>query len=123
MMQHQDMIKALASGHRDFERFSSGITADLDLSNDSQQTLAQELLKFLREDEFKAQQLTILESGVTKTVGVDVAFFVAVAFLLRTHIKLSKKESGEWDFLIEHKPSDSEVLTSLLKRINELIQN
>jgi len=48
-------------------------------------------------------------------VGVPV--LVAVAFLLRTHIRFKRRADGKWEFLVEHKPADSKALTQLLKKL------
>jgi hypothetical protein len=51
--------------------------------------------------------------------GGEVTALFAVAFVLRTHIKLERTTTGKWKFLIEHKPADSKLLTGLLKKLEE----
>lgn len=50
--------------------------------------------------------------------GTEIATFVAIAFLLRTHIKIKRGGTGKWEILVEHKPGDSKLLTSILKKIS-----
>ena len=50
-----------------------------------------------------------------------VATLVAVTFLLRTHIKYTRKPDGKWTFHIEHKPTDSRILSQLLTKIAALL--
>jgi hypothetical protein len=52
--------------------------------------------------------------------GAKIASLVAVAFLLRTHIKVERNPTGKWRFLIEHKPADSKLLTALLRKLEQL---
>ena len=50
-----------------------------------------------------------------------VPVLVAVAFLLRTHIRFERRADGKYELLIEHKPADSQLLTRLLEKIAGLL--
>ena len=55
--------------------------------------------------------------------GTEFAALVAVAFLLRSHIKLERTATGIRCFLIEHKPADSKLLTALLHKLEQLFSD
>ncbi|WP_295430528.1 hypothetical protein [uncultured Thiodictyon sp.] len=53
--------------------------------------------------------------------GLSVPVLLAVVFLLRTHLRIRRHPDGRWDFQIEHKPGDTQLLTDLLRRIQALL--
>lgn len=50
------------------------------------------------------------------------ATLAAVVFLLRSRIKLQRKEDGAWTFLFEHKPADNELMKHVLEALEGIIK-
>jgi len=93
------------------------------LTIDEENTLLADTLTFIGNNGGEAHDLLqALQENSTgiKSTGAEVAVLVGVAFLLRSHLKLRRSKDGEWEFLVEHKPSDSDLLGSLLSRLQAL---
>ena len=118
------VVLALANSDRDFFDFANEYSLDSALSEQEQQELAKETLRVLSEDPDYALQINSLasSSATTKSIGVDVAVIVAITFLLRTHIKITRNEEGKWNLLVEHKPADDSTLETLLNRITSIMK-
>ena len=116
------ILTALANSDRDFPNFADKYTLDAPLSEQEQQALAKETLQVLAQDPEYASQITFLESSATRSMGIDIAVLVAVTFLLRTHMKISRNETGEWNLLVEHKSADNSALESLLNRLTSIMK-
>ena len=117
------IVHTLAAADPDFaafqERFPAApAPADLDPE------ILQDTLAVLNEDPQQAATVQALrnQDHTCKSFfpGSEVATLVAVAFLLRSHIKVERSTSGKWRFLIEHKPADSKLLTALLTKLEQL---
>jgi hypothetical protein len=105
--QDRRILHTLAAANPDFATFQAKFPA-APTSADLNPEILQDTLAVLNEN---PQQAATCKSFVT---GTEVGTLVAVAFLLRTHIKLERTSTGKWRFLIEHKPADSKLLTALL---------
>lgn len=123
-MNNSQIIQTLASTNPDFARFQaehSSLTTQTEVPED----LLEKTLSFLENDPEQAAVITTLRdsSSIPKSfiVSEGVFLFVAVAFLMRTHIKLERKtgENGEaqWQFLLEHQPSDNKLIAELFKKM------
>ena len=121
--QDRRTLRTLAAANPDFATFqaefpTASTPADLD------QEIIQNTLAVLNEDPQQAATVQALrnQSDTCKSFfpGTEVATLVAVAFLLRTHIKVERTSTGKWRFLIEHKPADSKLLTALLQKLEQL---
>ena len=120
--QNISVLASIVNSHRDFDDFSVENIADVLLCEDENNELAEQMLAVLAEDPQYAAQITLLQSSSSKSIGVDVAVIVAVSYLLRTHIKITHSEAGQWSLLVEHKPSDSKTLEALLNRLSSLMK-
>jgi len=50
------------------------------------------------------------------------ATLAAVVFLLRSRIKIQRKEDGAWTFLFEHKPADNDLMKRVLGALEGIIK-
>ena len=121
--QDRRIVHTLATADPDFAAFKekfpvASAPADFDPE------ILQDTLAVLTEDPQQAAIINALrnqdETCKTFFPGTEVAALVAVAFVLRTHIKIERTSSGTWRFLIEHKPADSKLLTALLAKLEQL---
>jgi len=121
--QAHHILHTLATADPDFAAFQAEFPAapspaDLDPE------ILQDTLAVLNEDQQQAATVQALrnqsETCKSFVTGTEVATLVAVAFLLRTHIKIERTSTGKWRFLIEHKPADSKLLTALLTKLEQL---
>ncbi|CAK8720879.1 hypothetical protein KKHLCK_10075 [Candidatus Electrothrix laxa] len=121
--QDRRILHTLAVADPDFAAFQAKFPAapppaDLDPE------ILQDTLAVLNEDPQQAATVQALrnqpETCKSFVTGTEVATLVAVAFLLRTHIKIERTATGKWRFLIEHKPADSKLLTALLTKLGQL---
>ena len=53
----------------------------------------------------------------------EVMALIAALFLLKTHIKIQKKEDGKWEFLVEHKASNDDTLEKIAQILAGLFKN
>ena len=128
-MNNLEIIHTLASTHPDFSHFQADHT-DLNKAEMPAELLKQ-TLTLLKQDPEQAAAINAMRNNPATTksfmAGSDVAIFVAVAFLLRTHIRLERKtdESGDakWTFLLEHKPGDTKLITELFKKLETWISS
>lgn len=128
-MNNVQIIQILASTHPDFRHFQ---TKHPDLSKiEMPDELLAQTLTLLEQDPEQAAALTVLRNNPATAkrfmTGGDVAIFIAVAFVLRTHIRLERETDeygdGKWKFLLEHKPGDSKLITELFKKLEAWIGN
>jgi len=118
--QAQHILQILAQSNPDFPAFVSGLGSDAHVPPLPPELLT-DTLAVLGEDPQTAAAITALSNNPNASksfvTGGEVAAIFAVAFVLRTHIKLERTPTGKWTFLIEHKPADSQLLTSLLAKL------
>jgi len=121
------LLGTLAGADPDFATFAqqhAGL-GERPLTDQQAAALWRELLNVLRASPEQAQRIDRLAEAPNAQrfdAGlVSVPALVAVAFLLRTHIRCKRRADGKWEFLIEHKPADSKLLTQLLKRLAALL--
>ena len=126
-MDNTQIIQTLASTHPDFSHFQA---EHGDLSKTEIPTeLLEQTLTLLEQDPEQAAAINAMRNNPATTksfmTGGDVAIFVAVAFLLRTHIRLERETDeygdGKWKFLLEHKPGDSKLIAELFKKLEAWI--
>jgi len=55
-------------------------------------------------------------------IAASAATLAAVVFLLRSRIKLQRKEDGAWSFLFEHKPADNDLMKRVLDALEGIIK-
>ncbi|MCI5211464.1 MAG: hypothetical protein D3910_22380 [Candidatus Electrothrix sp. ATG2] len=121
--QDRRILHTLATADPDFAAFKEKFpTAPTPAELDPE--ILQDTLAVLNQDPQQAATIDALRSQPTASKsffpGTEVATLVAVAFLLRTHIKIERTANGKWRFLIEHKPADSKLLTALLQKLEQL---
>ena len=119
------ILKTLAVSHPDFIAFQRDAAKALIPANALPNELLQDTLTLLRKD---PQQATVIDALQAQPAdargffpGSDVALLVAIAFLLRTHIKIERTTTGKWKWLIEHKPGDSKLMTILLNKLETFL--
>ncbi|MCI5136171.1 MAG: hypothetical protein D3920_14125 [Candidatus Electrothrix sp. AW2] len=121
--QDRRILHTLATADPDFAAFKEKLPA-ASLPADFDPEILQDTLAVLNQDPQQAATIDALrnqeETRKTFFPGSEVATLVAVAFLLRTHIKIERTSTGKWRFLIEHKPADSKLLTALLTKLEQL---
>ena len=128
-MNNLEIIQTLASTHPDFSHFQAEYH-ELNKTEVSDELLEQ-TLTLLEQDPEQAIAIAAMRNSPATTksfmTGGDVAIFVAVAFVLRTHIRLERETDeygdGKWKFLLEHKPGDSKLITELFKKLEAWIGN
>jgi len=123
MDKNSQVLLMLANQHCDFIDYSQEYTIDTILDDKEVEKLVNATLLVLSEDPQYSEQIDFLHSIETKSVGIDVAVLVAVTFLLRTHVKISRDQEGKWSLLIERKPDESKTLDKLLSRLKILINS
>ena len=117
--QTQQILQTLAVSNPDFAQFQRDFAVQ-----DTAQLLPELLddtLAVLSEDPQQAMAITALSQSAASSksfmTGGEVATLLAVAFLLRTHLKVERGTTGKWKFLAEYKPGDSKLLTGLLQKL------
>ena len=120
--QAQQILQIIAASNPDFAAFRADF-ADVASNAALPADVLTDTLAVLGEDPQTAAAITALSNNPNASksfvTGGEVAAVFAVAFLLRTHIKLERTTTGKWKFSIEHKPADSKLLTSLLQKLEE----
>ena len=118
--QAQQILQIIASSNPDFAAFRADF-ADATSNATLPADVLTDTLAVLGEDPQTAAAIEALSNNPNASksfvTGGEVAALFAVAFVLRTHIKLERTTTGKWKFLIEHKPADSKLLTSLLAKL------
>jgi hypothetical protein len=118
--QAQQILQIIATSNPDFAAFradfadaASNATLPADVLTDT--------LVMLSEDPQVAVAIEALSKNPNASksfvTGGEVALYLLIAFLLRTHLKVERGTNGKWKFLAEHKPGDSKLLTSLLTKL------
>lgn len=118
--QAQQILQIIASSNPDFAAFRADF-ADAASNAQLPADVLTDTLAVLSEDPQTAAAIEALSNNPNASksfvTGGEVAALFAVAFVLRTHIKLERTTTGKWKFLIEHKPADSKLLTGLLAKL------
>lgn len=118
--QPQQILQILVSSNPDFPAFVSGLGSEANVPPLPPELLTDTLV-VLGEAPQTAAAIAALSNNPNASksfvTGGEVAAIFAVAFVLRTHIKLERTTTGKWKFLIEHKSADSKLLTSLLAKL------
>jgi hypothetical protein len=123
--QNRRILHALVAADPDFTAFQAAFSSVPGAAALHPEIL-EETLAVLSEDPQQAavihalhnQDQTCKRSFVS---GTEIATLLAVAFVLRTHIKIERNSAGKWRFLIEHKPADSKVLSALLTKLEQFL--
>ncbi|QQZ29644.1 hypothetical protein HMY34_13170 [Thiothrix subterranea] len=120
--QAQQILQIIATSNPDFAAFRSDFT-DAASNATLPVDVLTDTLAVLGEDPQTAAAIEALcnnpNASKSFVTGGEVALYLAVAFVLRTHIKLERTAAGKWKFLIENKPGDSKLLAGLLKKLEE----
>lgn len=122
------LLHRLAVADPDFlaEKKRLASLTHLTLSAAEQTALAQETLAVLRESPEQKQAIRTLTENHEPAKNYDgglltAGVLVAIVFLLRSHIKVKRHNDGRLEFLFEHKPADSKLLSQLLDRLAALL--
>ena len=120
-VQAQQILQILVTSNPDFAAFRADF-ADAASNTTLPADVLTDTLAVLGEDPQTAVAIEVLSNNLNAsksfvTSGGEVAALFAVAFVLRTHIKLERTTTGKWKFLIEHKPADSKLLAGLLNKL------
>lgn len=120
--QTQQILQIIAGSNPDFAAFRAEF-ADTTNTTPLPTDILTDTLAVLSEDPQTAAAIEALSHNPNASrsfvTGGEVAAVFAVAFLMRTHLKLERTTTGKWKFLIEHKPADSKLLTTLLKKLED----
>jgi hypothetical protein len=124
--QDRRILHTLAAADPDFATFQEkfpAAPAPADLAPD----IIQDTLAVINQDPQQAAVINALrnqdQTCKSFVSGTEITALVAVAFVLRSHIKIERTSSGKWRFLIEHKPADSKLLTALLAKLEQLFSD
>jgi hypothetical protein len=122
-------MRTLALVDPDYPAFVAGHPqlAHASVSANVESHLEREVLHLLQQLPDRAAQLERMKQ-VERRVSFDggvatVPILLVAAFLLRTHIRFERDNSGKWRFLAEHKPADSKLVTQLLAKIVQLLSH
>lgn len=124
-MDSRNTLSMLVIQDQEYAEFIENFSFDVDLSSAEEEQLASQALGVIEvhgsEEQKEMLQDLATSEEAPKSVGVDIAVLVAVTFLLRTHLKLHRNQEGKWEFLAEHKPSDNDLMGSLLTKLQTLL--
>ena len=125
-MDNRQILQIIAAGDPDFAAFGHEFAVAVDKQASLSPELIDTTLALLAQEPQRAAAIDALrknpDTARSFTTGGEVGLLLAVAFLLRTHIKLERSTTGKWKFLIEHKPGDSKLLTGLLNKLEKIWQ-
>lgn len=118
--QAQQILQIIATSNPDFAAFRADF-ADVISNATLPADVLTDTLAVLGEDPQTAVAIEALRNNPNASksfvTGGEIATLLAVTFLLRTHIKFEGRITNKLKFLIEHKPADSKLLTSLLAKL------
>jgi hypothetical protein len=121
-----DILKTLAAADPDYPAWAASAphaTAKQPLPP----ALAEEVLSLLAADPQQAALINALRHNplaAQRYVGVtELAEYLPLLFLLRTHFKFKIGSNGKWEFLLETKPTDSKTLQTVLKKLTDWQNN
>jgi hypothetical protein len=127
-------LETLARADPDYHQIADSLTELATLLKNDQNAeqklndIAAETLDYLKQqDPQRAQVIEALSAQTSQAqtksfeLMTTAAVFTAIAVLLRTHIKIKRDTKGNWSFLLEHKPIQSKLLSSILKKLNGLV--
>ncbi|MCJ8272369.1 MAG: hypothetical protein MJK04_23570 [Psychrosphaera sp.] len=127
-------LETLARADPDYHQTADSLTELTTLLKNDQSAeqklndIATETLDYLKQqDPQRAQAIDALsaQTATAQTKSFELvttaAVFTAIAVLLRTHVKIKKDAKGNWTFVLEHKPIQSKLLSSILKKLNGLV--
>ena len=121
--QARQILQTIAVSNPDYAAFQANYADAGEADKTLPPELLQDTLSALAEDSNLSASIEALrnnpEAGKSFTTGGEIATLVAVAFLLRTHIKLKRNTSGKWEFLVEHKPGDSKLISGVLTKLGQ----
>lgn len=87
--------------------------------------LGRDLFALLQQMPDRSAQLARLNTPTERSAfdggAATVPLLLVAAFLLRTHLRIKRSSGGKWEFLVEHKPGDSQLVTQLLAKIAGLL--
>lgn len=121
--QARQILQTIATSKPDYAAWAAQFADNATTRQPLPPELVQDVLAVLAEDPQQAVAIKAMSNhpGATRSFfpGGEVATLLAVAFVLRTHIRIKRSPSGKWEFLIEHKPADSKLLGALLKKLED----
>ena len=119
----EQALHTIAASHPDYAAFAADYADTGQMETRLPPDILEDTLAAVAQDPNLAAPIESLrqqtEAGKSFTTGGEVATLLAVAFLLRTHLKIRRNTSGKWEFLIEHKPGDSKLLTRVLTKLEK----
>lgn len=115
------ILQILAANDPDFAAFSAMAMDATDRSKTLPSELLQDTVALLQEDPQLFPVINALADTSSEmrsfATGGEVAISLAVVYLFRAHIKIKRGPTGRVEFLFEHKPADSKLLTTVLKKL------
>ena len=126
-MNTNEILRTIAAADPDFAGYCESLPAQINKKSDLPPELLFDVMTILQDDPDMATAIKAYSasSGNMQTYAVSVLAGVgtlaAVVFLLRTHIRIKRNASGQWEFLFEHKPEDNDMLTKVLAVLEKLL--
>ncbi|MGH8477244.1 MAG: hypothetical protein ACRERV_00995 [Methylococcales bacterium] len=113
----------MAASHPDYASFAANLSSSHLANFTLPPELAHETLAVLSEDPEQAAAIAAMRDNPDASQkfmsGGATLTLISVAFLLRTHIRFKRNQSGQWEFLIEHKAADSKLVSTLLAKLED----
>jgi hypothetical protein len=126
-MTNVQSLYALAIADPDYAAFANQNPElrQVTLTREVEAGLARETAALLEQMPERAEQLRRIESSGRREAFdagmVSIPVLLAVAFLLRTHVRIKRSPGGKWEFLVEQKPADTALIKQVLTRIAQLL--
>ena len=122
VMQEQKLLCALALNHPDFAAYATQLPPAMEAGSPAlPPAIAQDVITVLRNDPETALAIDRLRNtpdGITKYSLTGGTVTVAmVVFLLRSHVRIHRRDNGTWEFFIESKPTEGSPMADTFKRI------
>ena len=123
-MENRQILQIIAASDPDFADYRNKYAVVTDKQSSLSSELIDTILALLVQEPQRAAAIDALrknpDTARSFSTGGEVGLLIAVAFLLRTHVKLERSATGKWKFLVEHKPGDSKFLTGLLNKLEKI---
>lgn len=121
-------IKTFALTDPDFQGYLQQYDNDPLLQRDLPPDVIQSMVDLLELSPESQQKMVQITTAQDASQSFDlpsiasIGTLVAVLFVLRTHIKISRN-NGKWEFVIEHKPGDSALMQKVLAAVAKVLHS
>lgn len=125
--QDQTLLSRLAQSHPDFAAYAAALPSAMETNLALPPEHAQDILSFLSHD---PEMAPLIEKWQNEPAGIKTfslagttALTTAVIFfLLRSHIKIHRHDTGKWELFFESKPGEGGSVVDAAKRIYDWLK-